>query len=125
MTARAKAAMPASSRFFGGDTILTLVPYRMGLEYRSPKGIASVHKNDGEFMYVLEGEGNIPTGGTVVNPKDSGANIDGDALQGATEHHMKKGDFIYVPAGVPHLAVTDGTFVLATLHVPSSFPAAK
>jgi mannose-6-phosphate isomerase-like protein (cupin superfamily) len=125
MTARAKAAMPASARFFGGDTILNLAPYHMGLEYRSPKGIASVHKNDGEFMYVLEGEGNIPAGGTVVNPKDSGANIDGDALQGATDHFMKKGDFIYVPAGVPHLAVSDGTFVLATLHVPSPTPVAK
>ena len=31
---------------------------------------------------------------------------------------MKKGDFIFVPKGVPHLARTDGTFVLATLHVP-------
>jgi len=60
----------------------------------------------------------LTTGGTVVNPKDTGANIDGDALEGATDHHMKTGDFIFVPAGLPHLAVTDGTFVLATLHVP-------
>jgi len=42
----------------------------MGLEYRSPKGIASVHKNDAEYMYVLEGEGVIVAGGTesVINP---------------------------------------------------------
>ena len=90
----------------------------MGLEYRSPKGIASVHKNDGEFMFVLEGEGVIVAGGTVVNPKDLGANIDGDAIAGGTDHRMKKGDFIFVPKGLPHLARTDGTFVLATLHVP-------
>jgi uncharacterized cupin superfamily protein len=110
--------VPASARFFGGDTLLSLGTIRVGLEYRSPKGIASVHKNDGEFMWVLAGEGNIPTGGTVINPRDTGANIDGDALEGATDHHMKTGDFIFVPAGLPHLAVTDGTFVLATLHVP-------
>src|SRR3954470_24612741 len=81
MIEKAKAAAATSPRFFGGDTLLSLAPYRVGLEYRTPKGIASVHKNDGEFMVVLEGEGVIVTGGTVVNPKDLGANIDGDALE--------------------------------------------
>lgn len=117
MIEKAKAAAAVSPRFFGGDTLLALPPYRVGLEYRTPKGIASVHKNDGEFMLVLEGEGVIETGGTVVNPKDLGANIDGDALQGGTDNRMKKGDWIFVPKGLPHLARTDGTFVLATLHV--------
>ena len=114
---KAKAAAVTSPRFFGGDSLLVLPPYRVGLEYRTPKGIASVHKNDGEFMYVLEGEGVIVTGGTVVNPKDLGANIDGDAIEGGTDNRMKKGDWIFVPKGLPHLARTDGTFVLATLHV--------
>ncbi len=117
MTEKAKAAAAASPRFFGGDTILSLPPYRVGLEYRTAKGIASVHKNDGEFMLVLEGEGVIVAGGTVVNPKDLGANIDGDAIAGGVDHRMKKGDWIFVPKGLPHLARTDGTFVLATLHV--------
>ena len=117
MIEKARAAVATSPRFFGGDTILALPPYRMGLEYRSPKGIASVHKNDGEFMLVLEGEGVIVAGGTVVNPKDTGANIDGDEIAGGTDFRMKKGDFIFVPKGVPHLAKSDGAFVLATLHV--------
>jgi mannose-6-phosphate isomerase-like protein (cupin superfamily) len=117
MIEKAKAAAATSPRFFGGDTLLSLAPYRVGLEYRTPKGIASVHKNDGEFMSVLEGEGVIVAGGTVVNPKDLGANIDGDAITGGSDIHMKKGDWIFVPKGLPHLARTDGTFVLATLHV--------
>jgi mannose-6-phosphate isomerase-like protein (cupin superfamily) len=117
MTEKAKAAAATSPRFFGGDTILSLAPYRVGLEYRTAKGIASVHKNDGELMLVLEGEGVIVAGGTVVNPKDLGANIDGDAIAGGVDHRMKKGDWIFVPKGLPHLARTDGTFVLATLHV--------
>lgn len=118
MIEKARAAAATSPRFFGGDTILSLAPYRVGLEYRTAKGIASVHKTDGELMYVLEGEGVIVAGGTVVNPKDLGANIDGDAIAGGVDHHMKKGDWIFVPKGLPHLARTDGTFVLATLHVP-------
>ena len=117
MIEKAKAAAASSPRFFGGDTMLALPPYRVGLEYRTPKGIASVHKNDGEFMLVLEGEGVLVTGGTVVNPKDTGANVDGDAIDGGADIRMKKGDWIFVPKGLPHLARTDGTFVLATLHV--------
>jgi mannose-6-phosphate isomerase-like protein (cupin superfamily) len=117
MIAKAKAAAPASARFFAGDTLLALGNIRAGLEYRSPKGIASVHKNDGEFMFVISGEGNIPTGGTVTNPKDTGANIDGDEMVGSTDHIMKTGDFIYVPKGLPHKAISDGEFVLMTLHV--------
>jgi len=120
MIEKAKAAAATSPRFFGGDTLLALAPYRVGLEYRTAKGIASVHKNDGEFMYVIEGEGVIEAGGTVVNPKDLGANIDGDAIAGGSAIRMKKGDWIFVPKGLPHLARTDGTFVLATLHVPQS-----
>jgi len=117
MIAKAKAAVPASARFFGGDTLLSYGGIRVGLEYRSPKGIASVHKNDGEFMYVITGEGHIPSGGTVVNPKDTGANTDGDAMTGDTDNVMKTGDFIFVPKGLPHAAISDGEFVLATLHV--------
>ncbi|MBV9550435.1 MAG: hypothetical protein JO256_12260 [Alphaproteobacteria bacterium] len=117
MIEKAKAAVPASARFFGGDTLLSLGSIRVGLEYRSPKGIASVHKNDGELMYVITGAGNIPSGGTVTNPKDTGANIDGDDMVGAKDNLMKAGDFIFVPKGLPHKAVSDGEFVLATLHV--------
>ena len=117
MIARARAAVPASARFFGGDTLLSYGGIRAGLEYRSPKGIASVHKNDGEFMYVITGAGNIPTGGTVTNPKDTGANIDGDDMVGSKDNLMKTGDFIFVPKNLPHKAVSDGEFVLMTLHV--------
>jgi mannose-6-phosphate isomerase-like protein (cupin superfamily) len=117
MIAKAKVAAATPPRFFGGDTLLSLAPYRVGLEYRSPKGVASVHKNEGELMFVLEGEGVIVTGGTIVNPKDSGANIDGDAIEGGIDNHMKKGDWIFVPNGLPHQDLTDGTFVLATLHL--------
>ena len=123
MVALARTQLPAAARFFSGGTLISLAPYRVGLELRSAKGIASVHKNNAEFMYVIDGEGIIETGGTVVNPKDTGANIDGDSQAGSTINRMKKGDFIFVPKGVPHLARTEGsTFVLATMHVPGGEP---
>jgi mannose-6-phosphate isomerase-like protein (cupin superfamily) len=122
IVATARTQLPSAARFFSGGTLISLPPYRVGLELRSPKGIASVHKNNAEFMWVLEGEGIIETGGTVVNPRDTGANIDGDSQTGSTINRMKKGDFIFVPKGVPHLARTDGHFVLATMHVPGGEP---
>ena len=122
LVATARTQLPTAARFFAGGTLISLPPYRVGLELRSPKGIASVHKNNAEFMWVLEGEGVIETGGTVVNPRDTGANIDGDAQTGSTINRMKTGDFIFVPKGVPHLARTDGHFVLATMHVPGGTP---
>ena len=114
--------LPTAARFFSGGTLISLPPYRVGLELRSPKGIASVHKNNAEFMWVLEGEGIIETGGTVVNPRETATSIDGDAQTGSTINRMKKGDFIFVPKGVPHLARSDGHFVLATMHVPGDAP---
>lgn len=122
MVADARSRLPAAARFFAGGTLLSLSPYRVGLELRSPKGIASVHKNNAEFMYVIDGEGIIETGGTVINPRETATSIDGDSQQGATINRMKKGDFIFVPKGVPHLARTDGHFLLATMHVPGDAP---
>ena len=123
MVATARQTLPTAARFFSGGTLISLAPYRIGLEVRSAKGIASVHKNNAEFMYVIDGEGIIETGGTVVNPRDTGANIDGDSQAGSAINRMKKGDFIFVPKGVPHLARTEGsTFVLATMHVPGGEP---
>lgn len=122
IVAAARTQLPTAARFFSGGTLLSMPPYRVGLELRSPKGVASVHKNNAEFMYVIEGEGIIETGGTMVNPRDTGANIDGDSQAGSTINRMKKGDFIFVPKGVPHLARTDGHFVLATMHVPGGEP---
>ena len=118
----ARKALPSSTRFFGGGTLLSFAPYRIGLELRSPRGIASVHKNNAEFMWVLEGEGIVETGGTVVNPRETATSIDGDAQTGAAIHRLKKGDFIFVPRGVPHTARSDGHFVLATMHVPGGTP---
>ena len=119
MMAKAKAALPTSARFFGGDTIMTLPPYRIGLEYRSPKGIASVHTLNAEIMMVLEGEGFIEAGGALVGGRANGTNIDGDSIEGGFVYKMKKGDIIFVPRAVPHLARSEGTFVLATMHLPA------
>ena len=45
------------------EPILTLAPYRAQLEYRPGTSPAAVHEKDAELMVVLQGAGNIVTGG--------------------------------------------------------------
>ena len=49
------------------EPILSLTPYRAQLEYRPGTSPAAVHEKDAELMVVLEGTGNIVTGGKLVN----------------------------------------------------------
>jgi mannose-6-phosphate isomerase-like protein (cupin superfamily) len=111
-------ALSGSTRFFTGEALLALPPYRVGLEYWSPRRLSAVH-DGGELMLVLDGEGTIVTEGRIVNPRQSGADTLGDDIAEGKSQKLKKGDFVYVPKGVAHMAVADsGRFALAALHLP-------
>jgi mannose-6-phosphate isomerase-like protein (cupin superfamily) len=70
---------------------------------RTAPGLAEVHENQADVWYVIDGGCNFVTGGTVVNGASSGpGEIRGSSISGGHEHHIAKGDFISVPAGVPH-----------------------
>src|SRR6266853_3991721 len=56
------------------EPILSLAPYRAQLEYRPGTSPAAVHEKDAELMVVLEGTGDIVTGGKLVNEKRTNAN---------------------------------------------------
>jgi hypothetical protein len=118
MIARANTALTGSTRFFTGETLLALPPYRVGLEYWSPRRLSAVH-DGGELMLVLEGEGTMVTEGRIVNPRQSGGDTLGDDIEGGKPQKLRKGDFIFVPKGVAHMAVADsGPFALASMHLP-------
>lgn len=74
----------------------------MAARHDTPGG-AEVHALDTDIFYITEGGATFITGGTVVEPKESGANeIRGKSVEGGTEHHLTKGDVIVIPKGVPH-----------------------
>src|SRR5262249_29043918 len=56
------------------EPILSLAPYRAQLEYRPGVSPAAVHEKDAELMVVLQGTGNIVTGGKLVEEKRTNAN---------------------------------------------------
>jgi mannose-6-phosphate isomerase-like protein (cupin superfamily) len=104
-----------------GVPILSLAPYRAMLEYRPGTSPAAVHEKDAELMVVLEGTGNIVTGGKLVDEKRNNANnLGGPSITGGNTQAVVKGDMLIVPANTPHQVIPTGgaPIVLMTLHVP-------
>jgi mannose-6-phosphate isomerase-like protein (cupin superfamily) len=103
------------------EPILSLAPYRAQLEYRPGTSPAAVHEKDAELMVVLEGTGNIVTGGKLVDEKRNNANnLGGSSITGGNSQAVVKGDMLIVPANTPHQVIPTGgaPIVLMTLHVP-------
>jgi mannose-6-phosphate isomerase-like protein (cupin superfamily) len=103
------------------EPILSLAPYRAQLEYRPGISPAALHEKDAELMVVLEGTGNIVTGGKLVDEKRTNANnLGGSSISGGNSQAVVKGDMLIVPANTPHQVIPTGgaPIVLMTLHVP-------
>lgn len=103
------------------EPILSLAPYRAQIEYRPARAPAAVHEKDAELMYVLEGAGNIVTGGKLVEEKrTNAANLSGTSIEGGRSQAVKPGDFVIVPENTPHQVEPTGgaPIVLITMHVP-------
>jgi mannose-6-phosphate isomerase-like protein (cupin superfamily) len=103
------------------EPILLLAPYRAQLEYRPGNAPAAVHTEDAELMVVLQGAGNILTGGTLVDGKQVNAyNMSGPSIAGGQDHNVVKGDMILIPPNTPHQVTPSGgaPIVLMTMHVP-------
>jgi mannose-6-phosphate isomerase-like protein (cupin superfamily) len=104
------------------EPILSLAPYyRAQLEYRPGTSPAAVHEKDAELMVVLQGTGNIVTGGKLVDEKRTNANnLSGSSIAGGNSQAVVKGDMLIVPSNTPHQVIPTGgaPIVLMTLHVP-------
>jgi mannose-6-phosphate isomerase-like protein (cupin superfamily) len=103
------------------EPILLMAPYRAQLEYRPATAPAAVHEKDAELMVVLQGAGNIVTGGKLVDEKRTNANnLSGSSIAGGNSQAVVVGDMLIVPANIPHQVIPTGgaPIVLMTLHVP-------
>jgi len=70
---------------------------------RTAPGKAEVHETETDVWFVIDGGCTFVTGGSVIDAKPEGpGQIRGSSISGGEERKIGKGDFIRVPAGVPH-----------------------
>lgn len=82
------------------ETTATGVAYRMAVDRRRPPQRAAAHTNEGEIWAVVDGSGEITTGGRIVETKKGNEVM--RRIEGGTVHKVSKGDFLLIPEGVPH-----------------------
>jgi mannose-6-phosphate isomerase-like protein (cupin superfamily) len=70
---------------------------------RTAPGKAEVHETETDVWYVIDGGADFVTGGSLIGGAQiSPGQIRGSGINGGEERRIAKGDFIRVPAGVPH-----------------------
>ena len=98
--------------------MFSLAPYNINVEQRQPRAQgASLHEAQAEFFYVIDGAATLLTGGALTNPTRTGTNLAGPGIDGGTRQPFAKGDFLIVPAGVPHQFVD----ITAPVHLMSIY----
>jgi mannose-6-phosphate isomerase-like protein (cupin superfamily) len=105
----------------GNANFIRLAPYNVNMEHRIMNQAASVHETEAELFYVIDGAGTLLTGGKLkgeqrTNPE----NLTGTGIDGGVSKRVAKGDWIMVPAGIPHQfpAVEASGLTLMSLHLP-------
>jgi quercetin dioxygenase-like cupin family protein len=79
--------------------------YNVEYAQRSDKGNEpEVHMHNTHYIQVLSGEATLVYGGKVTNAKETGpGQVRGDGISGGTSMTVHAGDFLQIPAGMPHL----------------------
>jgi len=96
-----------------GSAYETLTKYPNHLtmfSFRSNDGGAEVHGTMADILYIVDGDAIVVTGGEVVDPKTTAPDeIRGASVKGGIQQELKTGDFIHIPAGMPHqMLVAEG-----------------
>ena len=104
--------------------LVQLAPYTASVEYHTEVGLASVHEQEAELVYVLSGSGTYITGGTLAGQKRvNAANLTGTSIDGGTVRNFDKGAIFFVAQGEPHfLSKLQGPVILLSMHVPRTAP---
>lgn len=102
-----------AAAFAKGMPLLETADYKVHASRRTEPGLAEVHIDETDVVYVLEGSATLVTGGTVIEPKHIAPDeIRGKGIAGGASRTLRKGDVVVVPQGVPHwFKEVDGPFL--------------
>ncbi len=103
--------------------VFKIGPFNVNVEHRlgapAAAQTSSVHEKDAELFYMVEGTATLVTGGKLVEGVKDGDNARGKGIEGGKAQKMSKGDFMLVPAGVPHWFTNiEGQISEFSLHLP-------
>lgn len=92
------------------------------IEIWKKPGRPAAHPAQAEYAIVLEGSGELVSGGVMADPKVSNPNlVEGSRIEGGTTRPLGPGDVILVPAGVPHwFGITGDRLVLLGIKLPAA-----
>ena len=92
-----------AAAFAEGGRFATGPDFNAAVLRRTGAGQSEVHVKETDIFYIVDGEATFVTGGTMVGGKETRPNqLLGTGIDGGQVHQLKKGDFIVIPAGVPH-----------------------
>ncbi len=105
--------------FAKGGSLLQTNNFKVMAGRRVAPGEVEIHEKDTDVFYVTEGSATFVTGGTADGQHTvSPGEIRAPKIAGGEEHHLKKGDVIVIPNGVPHqFTQVDGTFLYFVVKV--------
>ncbi|HEY3092636.1 MAG TPA: cupin domain-containing protein [Vicinamibacterales bacterium] len=103
--------------------VFKIGPFNVNVEHRlgapAAAQAASVHDKDAELFFMMDGTATLVTGGKLVEGTKDGDNWRGKSIEGGKSQKMSKGDFMMVPAGVPHwFTDINGQITEFSLHLP-------
>jgi glc operon protein GlcG len=95
-----RAAFTKGSVLFAGDGGRN---YMVHASHREGAGMAEVHEDDTDIIYVLSGSATLVTGGTVEGGATTAPReIRGSGIRGGDTRTLTEGDVLIVPNGTPH-----------------------
>ena len=108
-----------AATFAKGGMVLQTNNYKVMAGRRVAPGEVEIHDKDTDVIYVTEGSATFVTGGNAADQHTiSPGEIRAPKIAGGEEHHLKKGDVIVIPNGVPHqFTAVDGTFLYFVVKV--------
>lgn len=105
--------------FDAGRPLVETSTYKIHASRRTAPGMAEVHTDDTDTIYVLQGSATLVTGGRLVDPQSIGpVEIRGKSIADGETRQLRKGDVVVVPNGTPHwFEGVDGTFLYYVVKV--------
>ena len=92
-----------SAAFDKGQPLIQTPGYRVLASRRETPGRVEIHLYETDVFYIVDGTATFVTGGACDDAKlVSPGQLLGTTINGGVTHHLKKGDVIIIPAGLPH-----------------------